>query len=49
MMGRLKHEQERLFYEFELAEAAPNDHLVREISAVLDLSWVRVPTALTHV
>ena len=38
MIGRLKHEQERLFYEFALDEAVPNDHLVREISAVLDLS-----------
>jgi hypothetical protein len=41
MMGRLKHEQERLFYEFELDKVVPDDHLVREIAAVLDLSWVR--------
>jgi hypothetical protein len=38
MMGQLKHEQEQLFYEFRLDEAVPDDHLVREIAAVLDLS-----------
>src|SRR5499433_2623355 len=40
MMGRLKHEQEQLFYEFRLDEVIPGDHLVREIAAVLDLTWV---------
>jgi transposase len=40
MMGRLKQDQEQLFYSFNLEEAVPDDHLVREISAVLDLSWV---------
>src|SRR5262244_1440290 len=40
MMGRLKHEQEQLFYEFRHDEAVPDDHLVREIAAVLDLAWV---------
>ncbi len=40
MMGRLKREQEQLFYSFCLEEAVPDDHLVREIAAVLDLSWV---------
>jgi transposase len=44
MMGRLNHEQEQLFYSFSLEEAVPDDHLVREIAAVLDLSWV--PTEL---
>jgi hypothetical protein len=29
MMGRLKHEQEQLFYEFQLDEVVPDDHLVR--------------------
>jgi hypothetical protein len=33
MMGRLKHEQEQLFYEFRLDEVIPGDHLVREIAA----------------
>ena len=41
MMGRLKHEQEQLFYEFRLDEVVPYDHLVRGIAGVLDLSWVR--------
>ena len=40
MMGRLNHEQGRLFYSFCLDEAVPADHLVRKIAAVLDLSWV---------
>ena len=45
MMGRLKHEQEQLFYEFRLDEVVPGDHLVREIAAVLDLTWVRAELA----
>jgi transposase len=45
MMGRLGHDQEQLFYEFQLDEAVPDDHLVREIAAVLDLSWVRAELA----
>jgi transposase len=45
MMGRLRHEQEQLFYEFQLDEVVPDDHLVREIGAVLDLSWVRAELA----
>ena len=40
MMGRLNHSQEQFFYSFCLDEAVPNDHPVREIAAVLDLSWV---------
>ena len=40
MMGRLKRDQGQLFY-VHLDEAVPDDHLVREIAAVLDLSWVR--------
>jgi transposase len=40
MMGRLKHDQQQLFYSFHLDEAVPHDHPVREIAAVLDLSWV---------
>ena len=41
MMGRLKRDQEQLFYSFCLDEAVPDDHLVRAIAAVLDLSWVQ--------
>jgi transposase/Pyruvate/2-oxoacid:ferredoxin oxidoreductase delta subunit len=40
MMGRLERDQERLFYSFCLEEVVPDDHQVRAISAVLDLSWV---------
>jgi transposase len=40
MMGRLKQDQGQLFYSFNLDEAVPDDHLVRKIAAVLDLSWV---------
>ena len=44
-MGRLNHDQRRLFYSFCLEEAVPDDHLVREIAAVLDLAWVRAELA----
>ena len=40
MMGRLNHEQEQFFYSFRLDEAVPEDHPVREIAPVVDLSWV---------
>ena len=40
MMGRLKHEREQLFYSFSLDEAVPDDHSVRAIATVLNLSWV---------
>jgi len=40
MMGRLNRDQGQLFYSFSLEEAVPDDHLVRAIAAVLDLSWV---------
>ena len=45
MMGRLKNEQSQLFYSFCLDEVVPEDHLVRDIAAVLDLSWVRAELA----
>ena len=41
MMGRLKSEQGQLFYQFQLGDAVPDDHLVRAIDAALDLSWLR--------
>jgi transposase len=40
MMGRRNRDQGQLFYEFRLDEAVPDDHLVRRIRALLDLSWV---------
>src|SRR5437763_14825887 len=45
MGGRVNHDQEQLFYSFRLEEAVPDDHLVRKIAAVLDLSWVRAELA----
>ena len=45
MMGRLKGDQSQLFYEFHLDDVVPADHLVREIDAVLDLSWVHAELA----
>ena len=41
MMGRLKSEQGQLFYQFNLEDAVPDDHLVRRIDTALDLSWLR--------
>jgi hypothetical protein len=38
MMERLNQDQGQLFYSFDLDEAIPDDHLVRKIAAVLDLS-----------
>ena len=40
MMGRLEREQAQLFYSFRLDEAVPDDHAVRGIASVLNLSWV---------
>ena len=40
MMGRLNHDQEQFFYSFRLEDAVPKDHPVRDVAAVLDLSWV---------
>jgi Transposase and inactivated derivatives len=45
MMGRLNHDQRQLFYSFCLEEVVPDDHLVREIAGVLDLSWVHAELA----
>lgn len=39
-MGRLNRDQGQFFYSFRLEEAVPGDHPVRDIAAVLDLSWV---------
>src|ERR1700732_3631535 len=45
MMGRLNHDQGEFFYSFRLDEAVPDDHPVRAIAAVLDLSWVHAELA----
>jgi transposase len=41
MMGEAVSRQDRLFYEFDLEDMVPDDHLLRRIDAVLDLSWLR--------
>src|ERR1700680_3920865 len=45
MMGRLDGDQGHLFYCFNLEEVVPEDHQVRRIADVLDLSWVRTELA----
>jgi hypothetical protein len=40
MMGRQAGGQGQFFYEFELNEVVPADHLVRQLDALLDLSWI---------
>jgi len=39
-MGRREHGQGQFFYEFDLDEVVPPDHLVRKIDAVLELGWL---------
>ena len=38
MMGRQEDGQAQFFYEFDLDEVVPTEHLVRQIEAILDLS-----------
>ena len=45
MMGRSGRDQGQLFYSFNLEEVVPDDHQVRAIAGVLDLSWVRADLA----
>jgi len=45
MLGRSDRDQGQLFYSFNLEEVVPDDHLVRAIADVLDLSWVRAELA----
>ncbi len=41
MMGRLKSEQVQLFYHFNLEDALPDDHLVRQASLPCPATFVR--------
>jgi len=41
MMGAAVGQQDRLFYEFDLEDMVPGDHLLRRIDAALELSWLR--------
>jgi transposase len=45
MMGRLNHDQRQFFYSFCREEVVPDDHPVRGIAAILDLSWVHAELA----
>src|SRR6478672_13466528 len=45
MMGRSGQDQGQLFYSFKLDEVVPDDHLVRTVAGVLDLTWVRAKLA----
>ena len=45
MMGRLKRDQGQLFYCFKLEEVVPQDHQVRRIAEVFDVSWVHTELA----
>jgi transposase len=40
MMGRRTDGQGQFFYAFDLDEVVPADHLIRQIDAMLELSWV---------
>jgi transposase len=41
MLGEQVGLQDRLFYEFDLEDRIPRDHLLRRLDAVLDLNWLR--------
>ncbi len=45
MMGRSSQDQGQLFYSFNLEAVVPDDHQVRAIARVLDLSWIRAELA----
>ena len=45
MMRPAVGQQDRLFYESDLEERTPDDHLLRRIDSVLDLSWLRAGLA----
>jgi len=45
MMGLQEHGQDRLFYQFDLEEMVPADHLLRGIAHFLDLSGLRMHLA----
>lgn len=45
MLGERVGQQDRLFYEFDLEDRVPSDHLLRRLDAVLELSWLRTELA----
>ena len=48
MMGRQEVGQGQFFYAFELDKVVPGDHLVRQIDAMLDPSWVHKEFAASY-
>ena len=46
--GAAEGEPRAIFYSFCLDDVLPDDHCVREIAAVLDLSWVHTELAPYH-
>ena len=48
MMGEPVGRQDRLFYEFDLEDVVPADHLLRRVDAALDLSWLRGEMSLLY-
>jgi hypothetical protein len=47
MMGRREDSQVQFLYAFNLDKVVPADHLVRQIDAILDLSWVHRELSIT--
>jgi len=41
MLGKQVGQQDRLFYQFNLDERIPKNHLLRQIDAILDIDWLR--------
>ncbi len=48
MMGEPVGRQDRLFYEFDLEDMVPGDHLLRRIDGALDLSWLTLAKMKAH-
>lgn len=45
MLGERIGQQDRLFYEFDLDDRIPSDHLLRHLDSVLNLNWLRTKLA----
>jgi transposase len=41
MLGEQVGQQDRLFYEFDIEDRVPHNHLLRRLDGILDLSWLR--------
>ncbi|MCW9035424.1 MAG: transposase [Alphaproteobacteria bacterium] len=45
MLGEQVGQQDRLFYQFNLEDRIPKNHLLRKLDAVLDIDWLRTELA----